>query len=120
MPSKPSLINWFICKYVNAIQLLLIALIFQSLLNVYYNELGVRLCNAAATTIPIPSSPPLEISSDSREVALKRVAVVGADTATDSNGVNNLTRQHEGDVFYAKGKWYTRIDFDEKYEVFYC
>lgn len=111
MPSKPSLINWFICKYVNAIQSLLIALIIQSLLNDHYNELGVRLCNGAATTIPIPSPSSLEISSVSREVALKRVAVAaaGAAATTDSNGVNNLTRQHEGDVFYANGKC-TRTD----------
>lgn len=36
------------------------------------------------------------ISSDALELALKRVA--------DTHRVDNLTRQHGGDVFYANGK----------------
>lgn len=128
MQLKPFSIDWFLCKIIKIIQLLfLIILINLSLLNDYNNDGGIiTMCNAAAAAATaIPLSSPLEIDAttddDQHQVALKRVAVatITATTDTASNGVNNLTRQHDGDVFNANnGKFYSFFFF--LFKQFFC
>lgn len=120
---KPFSINWFLCKIIKIIQfLLLIILINLSLFNDYNGGI-IKMCKAAATTktaIPLLSSS-LEMASDQHQVALKRVAVaIAATTTTDTtnNRVNNLTRQHDGDIFNANGEYNIFYTFNLNFLLF--